>query len=99
MHRTVAEEFTAALTTAMADLTVGPGCDPHNAVGALVSTAERDKIDHCVTAAVSEGALITTGGGVPLSGSGAFYEPTVLAGVAHDATILRNEIFGPVARS
>ena len=41
-------------------------------------------------------AAVLTGGSIP-DGKGYFYAPTVLAGVAPDAPILRTEIFGPVA--
>jgi succinate-semialdehyde dehydrogenase/glutarate-semialdehyde dehydrogenase len=36
-------------------------------------------------------------GGAPLAGTGFFYPPTILSGVPKDATILKEEIFGPVA--
>ena len=40
--------------------------------------------------------MIATGGTRP-DGPGFYYPPTVLTGVAPDAAILREEIFGPVA--
>ncbi len=62
----------------------------------MVSVEERDKIAKLVDGAVAEGAEIRTGGRRP-NGPGAFYPPTVLAGVAHGQAITRMEVFGPVA--
>jgi succinate-semialdehyde dehydrogenase/glutarate-semialdehyde dehydrogenase len=36
-------------------------------------------------------------GGVAAAGEGYFYQPTVLDRVPHDARVLKEEIFGPVA--
>ena len=36
-------------------------------------------------------------GGTTVDGAGYFYAPTVLAGVGEDASLMREEIFGPVA--
>jgi succinate-semialdehyde dehydrogenase / glutarate-semialdehyde dehydrogenase len=49
-----------------------------------------------VTSAVEGGAQVVTGGSAP-DGPGYFYTPTVLLGVAPDAEINAQEIFGPVA--
>ncbi|QWF20474.1 NAD-dependent succinate-semialdehyde dehydrogenase [Nocardioides sp. LMS-CY] len=96
VHASVAPEFTARLSAAMERLHVGPGLDQGNDIGALVSRTERDKVAALVDMASAAGARIITGGQVP-EGPGAFYPPTVLAGLAPDSELLRNEIFGPVA--
>jgi succinate-semialdehyde dehydrogenase/glutarate-semialdehyde dehydrogenase len=96
VHSSVAEEFTEALAAAMSATTFGPAHDPANELGTLVSIEERDKVANLVDKAVAEGAVATIGGYVP-DGPGAFYPPTVLTGVAMDAPITEEEIFGPVA--
>jgi len=96
VHRSVVEEFARLLTAQMQVLTPGPGGDQTSGVGAMVSVEERDKIAKLVDGAVAEGAEIRTGGRRP-NGPGAFYPPTVLAGVAHGQAITRMEVFGPVA--
>jgi succinate-semialdehyde dehydrogenase/glutarate-semialdehyde dehydrogenase len=95
VHSSVAQEFNEQFVRRMAATTVGPGAEGHQ-LGALVSRGERDKIADLVKCAVSEGAEIATGGVTP-AGTGAFYPPTVLLGVKRDASITREEVFGPVA--
>lgn len=94
VHSSLSEEFTSRIVEEFSAWNVGPGSDPSNQLGALVSIAERDKVADLVDRAVDNGAEIVCGG-KPLGG-GAFYEPTVLRGVAHDSEIARTEIFGPV---
>jgi succinate-semialdehyde dehydrogenase/glutarate-semialdehyde dehydrogenase len=94
VHNSVIEEFSSELTAAMAAVRYGPGSDPENGLGALVSIKERDKVAALVEEAVTEGASLRLGG-TP-SSEGAFYPPTVLDGVAHGSAITQTEIFGPV---
>jgi len=96
VHGSVAAEFSARLAEAMGSLVVGPGLDPSVQVGPLVNKFSRDKVDELVTGAVDGGAGVLTGGSAP-DRRGWFYAPTVLSDVAPDASILREEIFGPVA--
>jgi succinate-semialdehyde dehydrogenase/glutarate-semialdehyde dehydrogenase len=96
VHRSIADAFTKKLAQAMSTTTFGPGADSDNAVGALVSIAERDKVAGIVESALAEGAIPESGGSVP-AGPGAFYPPTVLSNVLQSQAIVRTEIFGPVA--
>lgn len=94
VHGSRHDEFVEAMTARLAALTMGPGLDRSNQVGALVSIAERDKVARLVEAAVAEGATLRVGG--KPSEKGAFYEPTLLTEVRHGSTITGTEIFGPV---
>lgn len=94
VHTSVHDEFVARMSRALAAMKVGPGLDRSNALGALVSVAERDKVADLVDHAVLEGARIVTGGS--RSNAGAFYDATLLADVRHGSTITSTEIFGPV---
>ncbi|MFC8182156.1 MULTISPECIES: NAD-dependent succinate-semialdehyde dehydrogenase [Nocardiaceae] len=94
IHSSLCESFISRMVSEFSTWTVGPGSDRSNQLGALVSIEERDKVADLVDRAVEEGAEIVCGG-KSLDG-GAFYEPTVLRGVAHDSEIARTEIFGPV---
>ena len=96
VHERVAQPFVERLAEAMRALRLGPGLDSGTQVGPLIDAAAREKVEGLVQGALEEGATLATGGARP-GGPGFFYAPTVLAGVAPDAAILREEIFGPVA--
>ena len=95
-HTAIYDEFTDKLTAAMATLRVGPGLEPGVQLGPMVNARAISDIHHMVDDAASQGSEVLTGG-APLDRVGHFYPPTVLAAVPQAATILREEIFGPVA--
>ena len=93
--RSVADEFTKKFSKAMSELKMAPGLSEGAQLGASVSIKERNKIADLVEAAKAEGGQINLGGVKP-EGKGAFYPATVLT-VAKENSILRTEIFGPIA--
>jgi succinate-semialdehyde dehydrogenase/glutarate-semialdehyde dehydrogenase len=95
VHSSVHQEFVRRLGERLAGVRLGPGTDPANDLGALVSSAEREKVAGLVETAVAEGASLLLGG--KSSERGFFYEPTLLVGVEHGSAINRTEIFGPVS--
>jgi len=94
VHDSLVEEFSTRITAAMKGLTMGPGADRSNDLGALVSPEERDKVTSLVERAVDAGATVALGG--EPTEVGAFYPPTVLTDVRHGSVINQTEIFGPV---
>ncbi|WP_336922754.1 NAD-dependent succinate-semialdehyde dehydrogenase [Aquipuribacter sp. SD81] len=96
VHADVAEEFSARLAERLGAMPVGRGTDPASKVGPLITREARQGVHALVGEAVSAGARVLTGG-EPVAGPGAFYPPTVLTDVPHDARLRREEIFGPVA--
>jgi succinate-semialdehyde dehydrogenase / glutarate-semialdehyde dehydrogenase len=96
VQRGIAAEFGKRLAQSMGALRVGPGLEDGVQLGPLINAAGRDKVASLVDSAVSDGARIAVGGGIP-EGPGFFYPPTVLVDVPAGAAILREEIFGPVA--
>jgi len=94
------DEFVARLVSRAKALRIGPGTMPETQVAPLVSAIHRDKVAGYVDRAVAaEGATLLCGGEAPRGGSfdaGAYYLPTILAGVGNDAAICQEEIFGPV---
>ena len=81
---------------AMAALTMGPGLGDGIQVGPLVNEPGRDKVEELIADAVQRGAELVTGGARGRE-DGWYYQPTVLANVPAGSSILREEIFGPVA--
>jgi succinate-semialdehyde dehydrogenase/glutarate-semialdehyde dehydrogenase len=96
VHRSVAADFARRLALRLESMKIGRGTDPAVEVGPLIEAKARDKVADLVDDATAKGARVVTGGR-PLVGPGYFYAPTVLDEVPHDARLLREEIFGPVA--
>ncbi len=87
--------FLEKLKGAVEKLSVGPSDDPESSMGPIVNETQRDKILGYIEKGRREGRLVT--GGEPLAGrEGWFLKPTIIADVKPDATIAREEIFGPV---
>jgi succinate-semialdehyde dehydrogenase / glutarate-semialdehyde dehydrogenase len=96
VHESVADEFAARLAQRMGAMQVGRGTEDGVQVGPLIDEDQRSKVAELVDDAVGKGAKVLTGG-ERVGDRGYFYAPTVLAGISDDATLLREEIFGPVA--
>ena len=96
VEASVADDFSRRLAERMAALKMGPGADEGVQVGPLVNADAVAKVEELVTGAIDAGARVVVGGTRP-DDAGFYYDPTVLADVAPEAAILREEIFGPVA--
>ncbi|QEW06828.1 2-hydroxymuconic semialdehyde dehydrogenase [Nitrincola iocasae] len=99
VERPIYEAFLARMKDAVAQLKLGRPEDPAANFGPLVSLAHRDKVKYYYDLAVQEGARVEIGGGIPDMGAelndGAWIEPTIWTGLADDARVIREEIFGP----
>ena len=81
--------------TLRVDLPDAPGAQ----MGPMASFVHRERVAAMVDAARREGADIVCGGTPPAAAAlrdGAFYLPTLVAGIDNRATIAQQEIFGPV---
>ncbi len=94
VHSSIVEEFTERYAAEAARLVVGDPLDPGTDIGPLVDAQAVAKVERHVAEAVGAGARVVTGG---KRLDGLYYAPTVLAGVRHDALLMREETFGPVA--
>ena len=90
------DEFVSRFAGFVQELKVGDPLDPDTQVGSLISTAHRDRVHGYVERGLEQGAKVVAGGEAG-EGKGAFYRPTVLAGVSNDMVVAQEEIFGPVA--
>lgn len=92
----VVAAFTERLVASMSTAVMGDPLDPATTLGPMARHDLRDELHDQVVRSVEAGAQLLLGGEVP-DGPGAFYPPTVLAGVADGMAVYREETFGPVA--
>lgn len=95
VHAAVVDEFVARFSAEVSALRVGPAADPASQIGPLVSARAAERVAAAIESAVADGAVIAAAAETP--DDGWFVAPTVLTGVAPDAAIIADEIFGPVA--
>lgn len=91
------EEFAAISRKVYPAITVGDPRDPQTIVGPVITAAQRDRIEAQLAQAQAEGATIIAGGGRPDIEKGWFLNPTLVGGLDNNASLARQEIFGPVA--
>jgi succinate-semialdehyde dehydrogenase/glutarate-semialdehyde dehydrogenase len=96
VQRGVYKTFSEKLAKRMGAMVVGDGNRADTACGPLVNRAAVAKVTELVDDAVAKGARVLIGGKRP-DRIGYFYNPTVLVDVPGNATLLDEEIFGPVA--
>jgi 1-pyrroline-5-carboxylate dehydrogenase len=90
----VYDEFLTRLVERVKNIKVGPTEDPSNYMGPVINEAAMKTILGYIDAGKEEGRLVA--GGAKAEGDGYFVEPTVIADIAPQARIFREEIFGPV---
>ncbi|WP_038553802.1 aldehyde dehydrogenase [Nocardia nova] len=91
------DEIVSLLAEAVRALPVGDPTDPKTVVGPMITRQHRDRVLGHVQAAVTAGAVVAAGGGIPAGrDAGFFVEPTVLADVTNEMAVAREEVFGPV---
>lgn len=77
------------------NMVLGAGLDPNAQMGPLVSAKQQSRVCGYINQGINAGATVTAGGGAA-DGSGYFVKPTVMVDVDHNATVVKEEIFGPV---
>lgn len=99
VERPIFDQFLARMKEETAKLKIGRPEDNDVNFGPLVSHEHRDKVLSYYKLAVEEGATVEIGGGVPemedALKDGAWIQPTIWTGLADDARVVREEIFGP----
>lgn len=96
VHESIQEEFTARLVEAMKAVKFGdPLKQKDIQMGPLINKEAQDAVQQKVDRAVEQGAKVVCGGN-KVSGTGSFYEPTVITGATNEMEIVQEEIFGPV---
>ncbi len=94
-HEKIAEDLAAGIAEFARGMPIGPGSDPNNMIGPLISERQRDRVEGMIAQAGKEGAKRVTGG-KRLDRDGWFIEPTLFAECEPGMRIVREEVFGPV---
>jgi acyl-CoA reductase-like NAD-dependent aldehyde dehydrogenase len=90
----VYDRFVALLTERVRSIRQGTDDGSYSAdVGTLATEQQVEIVRNHVDDAVTNGATIATGG--KATGSGGFFEPTILLDVDHSMACMREETFGP----
>jgi aldehyde dehydrogenase (NAD+)/betaine-aldehyde dehydrogenase len=95
VERALYDDFVAGFVDKASGLKVGDPLETETQVGSLISESHRARVHGFVERGLEEGAELVAGGSLP-EGAGAFYPPTVLAGVDNSMSVAQQEIFGPV---
>ncbi|MCT8974643.1 aldehyde dehydrogenase family protein [Microbaculum marinisediminis] len=100
VHRSRYDEYVDRMVGVADSIVMGEPERSGFSIGPLVSHSHREKVKSLVDTVVPEGGEILAGGRIPEFGDerdkGAFYCPTVAVGLDSDATMMREETFGPV---
>ncbi len=92
----VYDQVVAGMVAEAQKIRLGAGQDPDTDMGPLVSQNQFDTVMGYVDAGKSAGATVAVGG-ARAGDKGFFVQPTLFTDVDPDMTIVREEIFGPVA--
>ena len=93
-ERGVYDDVLAGLAEQAQGLVMGDTLAPETTLGPVNSARQRERVTGFLARRPAH-AEIVTGGGEPEE-AGFFVEPTVVAGLAQDDEMIRQEIFGPV---
>ena len=97
VQRSVKEEFVAAVVEAGRAMQPRHPFEPGAAMGAMVDEGQTARVLDFIAKGQAEGGKLLLGGRrADVVSGGCYLEPTVFDDVAHDHTIAREEIFGPV---
>jgi acyl-CoA reductase-like NAD-dependent aldehyde dehydrogenase len=95
VHRDQFDAVVGALADQAGKTIPGPGLDPKTFVGPLVSAEQHERVSGYIETGRGEAELVA-GGRTDLGDGGYFVEPTLFTSTDDAATIVREEIFGPV---
>ncbi len=92
VERPLYDEFVERLTTLAEAMPVGDPLDPETLIGPLVSERQVARVRRFLDTIGAEGGTVVTGGTI----DGLYVAPTIVTGLAADATVATQEVFGPV---
>ncbi|MGE6737821.1 aldehyde dehydrogenase family protein, partial [Streptomyces sp. NPDC059900] len=92
VHESLFDSYVTQLAAKADAMVVGDPAAGQVHMGPVIDEAQRDRIHAWVLEAVDQGATLAAGG----TYEDLFYRPTVVANPPRDATVYREEVFGPV---
>ena len=95
VHTDVYDQVVAGVSEVAKSLKIGPVLDQENILGPVVSNRQLDRVQNYIRTGIDEGGEVICGGN-RIGDEGYFIEPTVIANVTPEMTVVREEIFGPV---
>jgi malonate-semialdehyde dehydrogenase (acetylating) / methylmalonate-semialdehyde dehydrogenase len=95
-HDSVADALIAKISERIPKIKVGPGTDPSNEMGPLITGEHRDKVAGYINGAPGEGAKVVVDGTQNVPGGGFFLNPSLIDNVKPGMRCYDEEIFGPV---
>jgi succinate-semialdehyde dehydrogenase/glutarate-semialdehyde dehydrogenase len=96
VQEAIAPRFIEEVVKQTRALRQAAGTESDTDIGAMSSERQLSVVAAHVDEALAQGAHALTGGRRAPKLEGPFYEPTVLADVTHEMTVMREETFGPV---
>jgi len=94
-HKSIFDKVVEGVAGFTKSFHIGPGIDPANNLGPLVSQEQQDRVCGYLESGARDGAKAVVGG-KKIDRPGYFVEPTVLVDVKPTMKVVREEIFGPV---
>ncbi len=91
VHRSIYDAFRERFVALAKAYRIGDKMDEATDMGPMINEGEAKRVERWVAEAVQKGARVLAGG----TRTGALFAPTVLENVPEDATIHREEVFGP----
>jgi acyl-CoA reductase-like NAD-dependent aldehyde dehydrogenase len=95
VHESLHDVFVDHFVASVAGMRAGDPMDEATYIGAITRPAQLAVLEAQVADAIAKGARLLTGGR-RLPGPGSGYAPTVLTGVDHSMSLMRDESFGPI---
>jgi aldehyde dehydrogenase (NAD+) len=96
VQESISKQLVDRIVERAATIKLGDPNDPQTQMGPIANRLQYDRILKYLQIAKSDGATIASGGAADDDLGGFFVRPTVLTDLEPDATVVREEIFGPV---
>lgn len=90
-HPSVTADFLDALVPKVKAIRTGDPSSPDTTMGALITTAEAERVERAIAQAAADGARVLTGG----ERDGTVVSPAVVADVDPNSPFSQQELFGP----